>query len=165
MEDLEKIKLIVSEIDGVITDGTRPEDEMGHIFYKVYQTKDFSAINELKKSFKFVFLSDDNHINYNMCKRRNIPFYWGKNEKEKYLKLVEILRRYSCSPDETIYIGSKITDRKCCQLIPKSFCPADASTYLKKICWAEFTINGGKGVLSELLFLLNDVIKNGSNNV
>lgn len=163
MGELDKIKLIVSEIDGVITTGERPEDEMGHVFYKVYQTKDFSAINELKKNFKFVFLSDDNHINYNMCKRRNIPFYWGKNESEKYTKLVEILRRYSCTPDETIYIGSKITDRKCCQLIPKSFCPDDAGHYLKKICWAEFTINGGFGIMAELLFLLKDSVINGKN--
>jgi len=159
MEDLSNIKLIVSEIDGVITDGTYPEDEMGHVFYKVYQSRDFSAINELKKNFKLVFLSDDNRVNYNMCKRRNIPFYWGKNEKEKYDSLVEILRRYSCTPDETIYIGSKINDVKCCKMIPKSFCPDDAGNYLKKICWAEFTTSGGRGIMCELLFLLKDLIK------
>ena len=74
-------------------------------------------------------------------------------------KLVEILRRYGCTPDETIYIGSKINDRKCCQMIPKSFCPDDAGHYLKDICWAEFTIEGGRGIMSELLYLLT---KNGT---
>ena len=97
MDDLNDIKLIVSEIDGVMTDGSCPEDEMGHVYYKVYQSKDFSAINELKKNFKFVFLSDDNNVNYNMCRRRNIPFFWGKSEEEKYDKLIEVLRRYSCT--------------------------------------------------------------------
>ena len=154
MEDLNEIKLIVSEIDGVITDGTCPEDELGHILYKVYQSKDFSAINGLKKNFKFVFLSDDNHVNYNMCKRKNIPFFWARNEKEKYDKLGEILRRYSCTPDETIYIGSKISDVVCCQMIPKSFCPDDAGHYLKEICWAEFITKGGFGIMPELLYLL-----------
>ena len=158
MDDLKNIKLIVSEIDGVITDGTRAEDEMGHVLYKVYQSKDFSAINELKKNFKFVCLSDDNHINYNMCKRKNIPFFWARNEKEKYDKLVGILRRYSCTPDETIYIGSKISDVKCCGMIPKSFCPDDAGHYLKEICWAEFTTKGAEGIMPELLYLLT---KNG----
>ena len=43
------IKLVVSEIDGIITDGFRAEDEMGHVLYKRYQSKDFSAINEIKK--------------------------------------------------------------------------------------------------------------------
>lgn len=150
-------KIIISEIDGVITNGERPEDEMGHVLYKVYQSKDFSAINELKKSFKFVFLSDDNHINYNMCNRRNIAFYWGKNENEKFEKLGEILRRYSYTPDEAIYIGSKISDRRCCRTIPISFCPGDAGNYLKEICWAEFITEGGKGILVELLYLLKNI--------
>jgi 3-deoxy-D-manno-octulosonate 8-phosphate phosphatase (KDO 8-P phosphatase) len=160
MEELGRNKkIIISEIDGVITNGERPEDEMGHVLYKTYQSKDFSAINELKKNFKFVFLSDDNHINYNMCKRRNIPFYWGKNEGEKYDRLIEILRRYGCTPDETIYIGSKINDRKCCRIIPISFCPGDAGHYLKEICWAEFITQGGKGILVELLYLLRNTKK------
>lgn len=163
MDDLKNVKLIVSEIDGVITDGTYPEDEMGHVYYKVYQSKDFSAINELKKKFKFVFLSDDNNINYNMCKRRNIPFFWGRNEKEKYDKFVEILRRYSCTPDETVYVGSKISDVKCCQIVPTSFCPDDAGHYLKEVCWAEFTTKGGFGIFPELLFLLRNLAKNDEN--
>lgn len=159
MDEIRQIKLIVSEIDGVITDGAYPEDEIGNVLYKVYQSKDFAAINEIKKDYKFVFLSSDNRINYNMCKRRNIPFYWGKNEKEKYQKLIEIMHRYNCNPDEIVYIGSKINDRKCCQFIPKSFCPADAGTILHDICWAEFIKKGGKGIMVELLHLLETVLK------
>jgi 3-deoxy-D-manno-octulosonate 8-phosphate phosphatase KdsC-like HAD superfamily phosphatase len=150
------IKLVVSEIDGVITDGTQTEDEMGHVLYKGYQSKDFSAINEIKKNFKFVFLSDDQHINYNMCRRKNIPFFYGKNEHEKYDKLVEILRRYGCTPDETIYIASKVTDLKCVRLIPMSFCPSDAGEYLKEKCWAEFTVGGSQGIMAECLYLLKN---------
>ena len=150
------IKLIVSEIDGVITSGECPEDEMGHVLYKRYQSKDFAAINEIKKNYKFVFLSDDNNVNYNMCRRRNIPFYWGKNEHEKYEKLVEILRRYQCTPDEVIYIASKVSDQKCIQLIPKSFCTDDSGEYLKEKCWASFISAGGSGILCELLYLLKN---------
>ena len=156
-----EIKLIVSEIDGVITNGERAEDEMGHVLYKTYQSKDFSAISEIRKKFKFIFLSDDNHINYNMCRRRNIPFYWAKNEQEKYDRLIEILRRYSCTPDETIYIPSKINDQKCIQLIPKSICPDDVGKYLKEKCWASFIAKGGEGIMSELLYLLEFELKSG----
>jgi len=154
------IKLIVSEIDGVITDGTWAEDEIGNVLYKVYQSKDFDAINELKKDYKFVFLSEDNRVNYNMCKRRNIPFYWGRNEEEKYKNLVEILRRYSCTPDETVYIGSKISDRRCCRLVPKSLCPDDAGKFLKDICWASFIEKGAGGIITELVYLLKVELEN-----
>lgn len=150
------VKLIVSEIDGVITNGERAEDEIGHVLYKVYQSKDFPAINEIRKNCKFAFLSDDNHINYNMCKRRNIPFYWAKNEKEKVDHLGDIMRRYNCTPDETVYIGSKVSDVRCCQMIPKSLCPDDAGEYLKGKCWATFLAHGGQGIICELLYLLDN---------
>jgi len=151
----EGIKLIVSEIDGVITDGKCAEDEIGNVLYKVYNTKDFGAMNEIKKNFKFVFLSDDNRVNYNMCRRRNITFYWGRNEKEKYDRLVEILHRYSCTPDQTIYIGAKMSDKRCLRMIPKSLCPDDVGEYLKNICFANFIKKGGEGILIELNDLLN----------
>ena len=154
MNEIRQIKLIVSEIDGVITDGAYPEDEIGNVLYKVYQSKDFAAINEIKKDYKFVFLSSDNRINYNMCRRKNLPFYWGKNTEEKYNKFIEILRRYNCTPDEVVFIASKLSDIKCCQLIPKSLCPADAGEYLISKCWTEFKTDGGKGIFVELLYLL-----------
>lgn len=153
----EKIKLIISEIDGIITDGKYAEDEIGNVIYKVYQSKDFAALNKLKKNYKFVFLSDDNRINYNMCRRKNIPFYWGKNEGEKYERTVEILHRYSVTPDESVYLASKVNDKQCIRLIPKSLCPADAGSYIKELCWAEFIVDGGEGVIVELLHLLKNV--------
>jgi len=152
------IKLIISEIDGVLTDGTYAEDEIGNTLYKVFNQKDWSAINEIKKYYKVVFLCDDNKINYNMCQRRNLPFYWGKGENGKYTLLSEILRRYSATPDETIYIGSKISDRKCMQMIPYSMYPDDAAYYLNKIAWAPFITCGGKGIFMELLDLLQENI-------
>lgn len=153
-------RLIISEIDGVISDGTHAEDEIGNVLYKIYNSKDFDAINELRKYFKFVFLSSDNRINYNMCKRKNIAFYWAKNEREKLERLGEIMRRYSVTPDETVYVGSKISDRKCLQVIPNSLCPEDAGKLIKDICFAYFTTEGGKGICVELLDLLQDRIKN-----
>jgi len=153
-------KLIVSEIDGILSNGDITIDEIGNVLYKTFNSRDFEAINELKKYFTVVFLSSDNRINYNMCRRNNIPFYWGKNEAEKYNKLVEILRRYNVTPDEAVYIASMISDRKCIQLIPESLCPDDAGEYLKNICFASFIKNSGVGIFVELLSLLQDRIKN-----
>jgi len=158
---MESIKLIVSEVDGVLTDGTYAEDEIGHVLYKKFNSKDFAAIKRLRSDgYTVVFLSEDNNISYNMFRRKNIPFYWAKNHKEKYEKLVEILRRYNCTPDNVIYISSKVSDEKCINLIPKSLCPDDAGLYLKSICWAEFTTGGGKGIMPELFYLLRNLHKN-----
>lgn len=157
------IKLIVSEIDGVLTNGSYAEDEIGNVLYKFFNQKDFAAINELKKYYKIVFLCDDNRINYSFCQRKNIPFYWGKGEKGKHTTLLEILRRYSVTPDEIIYIGSKISDRRCMQTIPCSMCPEESGKYLASIAWTTFTTAGGDGVFVELLDLLQYDIKNMEN--
>ena len=157
-------RLIVSEIDGVLSNGDITIDEIGNVLNKTFNSKDFEAINELKKYFTIVFLSSDNRINYNFCRRKNYPFYWAKNEEEKYNKLIEILRRYSYTPDETIYLASMVSDRKCIRLIPESLCPGDAGEYLKNICFASFIKNSGRGVFLELLYLLKDRIKNIRNS-
>lgn len=160
MEIFERsIKLIISEIDGVLTDGTFAEDEIGNTLYKQFNQKDFSAINGLKKYYKVVFLSDDNKINYNICQRKNLPFYWGKGADGKFKALSEILRRYDCTPDDAIYIGAKLSDKKCLQTIPYSMCPDDAGIYLKMMVWAPFLTVGGAGVFVELFDMLQSNIK------
>ena len=157
------IKLIVSEIDGVLTNGMYTEDEIGNVLYKTFNQKDFAAINELKKHYKVAFLCDDNRINYNLCRRKQLPFYWAVG-KSKSKILADILRRYVATPDNTIYIGSKISDKKCLQVVPHSMCPDDAGDYLKSIAWAPFITEGGKGIFIELLDLLQYNIKMIKNN-
>ena len=57
------IKLIVSEIDGVITSGVSQIDNVGITLFKDFYLGDFEAINKLKSTFQFVFLSADNNVN------------------------------------------------------------------------------------------------------
>jgi len=153
--NIQNVKLIVSEIDGVITNSHFTEDELGNVLYKTFNYKDFDAINHIKSlNYKFVFLSDDNKINYNMCRRRHIPFYWAKTADEKVTKLGELSRRYGATPDQVIYIPSKLSDEKCVQMIAKTICPIDVVGFIRNKCESEFTKCGGEGVLSDLLDLL-----------
>ena len=117
------IKLVVSEVDGIITDGTQPVDELGITVFKSFYTGDFEAINEIKKTCPFVFLSSDNYISYNLMRKKNIPFYFAR--KDKRSKLLEIMRRYNVTADETLYIGSKLSDIPCMNMVPTSVCTND----------------------------------------
>lgn len=117
---MDNIKLVVSEIDGVITDGRQPIDELGNTSFKNFFTADFEAINKIKTKCPFVFISSDNSVSYNLCRNKNIPFYWAPKDKRQVL--LEILRRYNITADNTLYIGSKLSDIPCMQLIPNSFC-------------------------------------------
>lgn len=139
---MNKIKLIVSEIDGVITDGIQPVDELGNTIFKNIYTPDLEAINKLKAMCPFVFLSSDNSVSYNFCRKKNIPFYWAKNNKRS--TLLEILRKYNVTAEEVLYIGSKLSDVECMKMIPISFSTNQSFDF--KL----FDTQPGKGILTEL---------------
>ena len=83
-----KIKLLILDIDGVLTDGTKIYDINHKTIYKKFQDKDFTAIKRLKAAgIKVIFLSGDNW-NKGLAKKRVIDFYLSRGlyaDKEKYL--------------------------------------------------------------------------------
>ena len=92
------IRLVILDIDGVLTDGKKYYGLDGMPFAKTYCDKDFTAIKRLKGSgVQVCFLSGDEKVNLPMAKNRNIPFYSarGKNKaefvKKKFLKMSERL--------------------------------------------------------------------------
>jgi len=147
--DLKNIKLIISEMDGIITEGLITSDELGNTLFKEYCFKDFEAINEIKKYFKFVFIAKDNAINYNLCKRKNIPYFWAKNKEKEKILVEEILPRYDAWLENTIYIGSSFSDEKAMALSKYSVCTYDAPYSIKKIAGVVLSTPGGCGVLSD----------------
>ena len=143
---MDSIKLIVSEIDGIVTEGLTPIDELGNIPYKIFNEGDFEAINELKKHCTFVFMSSDQRINYHLCRRRNIPFFWAKKDKLK--TLTEIMMRYNVSADQTLYIGSKISDMRCIQMVPTSF--VSNNSPLAGLYGTKLHVKCGEGVITSI---------------
>ena len=144
---MENIKLIVSEVDGILTDGTVPIDELGYTSNKSFFVGDFEEINQLKKKVDVVFISSDNQISYHLFRRKNIPFYWAK--KDKFGTLLDVLRKYSVTAEEVVFIGAFLSDVKCATMVPNSFCPLGSNIKLSNIC-TSLSVPSGKGVLTDL---------------
>lgn len=154
---LEDIKLIVSEVDGIITEGLVSYDELQNVPFKTFYMKDFEAINEIRKTIPFVFLSSDNSITYNLMRNKNIPFFWAPKDKKD--KLLEIMKRYKVySAEEVLFIGSTYSDLECVKMIPLSLCPTDAVTEVKLIASTVLASISGMGVLTEVHDLLKGEI-------
>jgi 3-deoxy-D-manno-octulosonate 8-phosphate phosphatase (KDO 8-P phosphatase) len=156
MEGLKDIKIIVSEIEGIMTQGWVPIDELGNNPFKLFYYRDFEAINMLKPHFKVVFISSDNKINYNLLRNRNIPFYYEPKDKKQ--ALLAALKRYSVTPDKAMYIGSSYSDIGCMRLVPFSVCPEDAVSDIKNISATVLPIYGGDGVFCSVYDLLKPEI-------
>lgn len=117
-ELLRKVRIVVSEIDGVITDGKVNIIETGLQIQKNFSIKDLEIINKIKKTHRFAFMSSNNSINYTLCAHRNIPFFWA--ETNKVATLNKILQRYGFSVDNVLYVGANPTDLEVVKYVPLS---------------------------------------------
>ena len=153
----DNIKVIVSAVDGIITEGLSPIDELGNTLFKNYYMKDFEAVNELKKIYKFVFISKDLAINYSLFRRKSIPFYYAPQNKKE--KLVEIIRKYGITPENVMYIGCSYSDIESMNLAEISFCTEDSPDSVKSVADYVFHCYGGAGALCELYELLKRSIR------
>lgn len=152
-----KIQIIVSEVDGIITDGYTTVTESGMPLFKFFCLKDFEAINQIKRHFKFIFLSADNYINHNLMRSKNVAFYWAKTDKQK--KLLEIIKRYEIKPENILYIGATYSDVECMRVVPFSICTNDAVSDVKEIAYDVLPIAAGEGVLCSVYNMLKSEIK------
>jgi len=153
--NFDDILLIVSEIDGVITDGVCPIDYMNHTIFKSYYDKDFEIINELKQFFTFVFLADDQAVSYNVMRNRNIPTYFTSSKESKLSVLTnKIMPKYNMTPNNLLYIGNKLSDIPCMNLAEISLTPNDTFLRLRNIADSYLSTSPGKGVLCEVYELL-----------
>jgi len=153
--DLSNIKLVVSEVDGIITEHLVGYGELNTVMFKQFYTKDFEAINLIKKQgWRFAFLSSDASISLSLCKKRNIPFYHA--ERNKKTVLINLLKRFNLTPDNILYIGNSYSDTECTQLAGVSMCPEDAVPQVKNLSDRVIPVYSGTGVLCYVYELLNE---------
>ena len=85
------IKLLILDIDGVMTDGTKLYGLDGLTMGKRYCDRDFTSIKQFKAAgVQVCFLSGDDKVNEQMAKNRKTDFYYSRGrEKTDYLSEFE----------------------------------------------------------------------------
>lgn len=152
------IKLIVLDIDGVMTDGSKTYGIDGSVIAKTYNDKDFTAIKRFKASgVPVCFLSGDNRINEKMAANRNIDFYYSRGiDKASFVEQFTV--KYGAPASEILYIGDDIFDLSLLQVVGYPYCTADSPTIVKNAC-SECGIvprKGGENVIAALYDILLD---------
>ena len=145
-----KIKLVITDVDGVLTDGGMYYSEKGEIMKK-FNTKDGMAVELLhKNSIKTVFLTKENSkITKSRAKKVKADgVYVNIKDKEKYLS--QICKKFAAKPNEILYIGDDINDIGIIKKSGFSSCPNNAIHDVKKIVDHICKTNGGEGVLREI---------------
>ncbi len=151
-----KIKIVIFDVDGVMTDGSLTFDEDGKE-YKTYNAKDGQGIVMLNKAgFKTAIITARETLT--VTHRFNIlgmhKLYQGQKNKEKALE--EILKEYGFEPHEAAYMGDDLPDICVLKKIGFPSCPNDAVKEVKEISKFISSKNGGSGAIRELCdFLLS----------
>ena len=152
-----KIKLLILDVDGVLTDGTKVYTENHTPVHKRFRCKDFTAIKRfVAAGVKVIMLSGDNW-NADMARQRNIPFYCTRGsdlslDKSVYLSHLE--QQYDVKRENMAFVGDDFFDLSMFKTLFWTFAPADAPRIIKQNCLYLLKSRGGEGVVQELYDLL-----------
>ena len=152
-----KIKLFLTDVDGVLTDGGMYYSENGDEMKK-FNTRDGMAIQLLRNAGikTGIITSENTKIVANRAKKIGIDYlYQGKIDGGKLAAALEICEKEKISLDEVAYVGDDINCHELLSNVGYAFCPADAIKEIKNINGIIILqTNGGNGVIREVADML-----------
>lgn len=149
-----EIKMLICDIDGVMTDGGMYYTEAGDDFKK-FNAKDGLAMRRLKKSGVNTGIISHG-FSTNLILRRAERLFIEHVEVSLVPK-IETLKKWcdalKISPANICFIGDDINDEEIIKAVGFSCCPADAVDAVKNIVNVVLTKKGGEGCVRELIDL------------
>lgn len=156
-----KIKLLVMDVDGTLTDGKINCAANGELF-KSFSVKDGFAIAHILPKHKIIpviITGRTSEIVKTRAKEINIvELHQGIDDKLAVLS--EVVKKYNCELQNVAYIGDDINDLECMKKCGLSACPSDAVNEVKAISDFVSTFSGGNGAAREFI----DWLVRGANN-
>lgn len=146
------IKLLVLDVDGVMTDGGMYYSDNNQ--YKKFNTKDGLAIKKITSStdINVAFLSSGSDLKLvqERAKTLNVDMvYVGYENKEKILQ--KWLNELKITYEEVAYIGDDVNDYGAMKLCGLKVCPQDAVEEIKNISDIVLKNIGGHGCVREFI--------------
>ena len=148
------IKMLVFDIDGVVSDGKRYADGK-ELEIKTLQLKDLDAIGLFAETgYKLGCISgEDTEFSKQFLKMKALD-YIRLGCKDKKAALQEFMDRYHMETTEVCYIGDGKYDIPALKLAGLAVCPNDAIQEVKDIADIVLKRKGGEGCLAECYSIL-----------
>ena len=150
------IKLIILDVDGVMTDGVKYYDKEGVVKLKTFCDKDWTAIKRFRAiGVNVVFLTGDPY-NISILENRNLHAIANRgtgfhSDKKNYLN--DILKEYNCTEKDTAYIGDDLFDIGIMKGVKYPICMLDSPRIVKQMARV-LPVNGGENVVMTLFDIL-----------
>ena len=155
-----RIKLLVMDVDGTLTDGKINMGPDGELF-KAFNIKDGYAINEMLPAHDIVpaiITGRTSQIVENRARELHITeLHQGKHDKLDTLK--KIMEKYGCHKENVAYIGDDILDIVCMNECALVGCPVDACHQVLDIAHFIAPNRGGDGAVRDFIEYIIDYNK------
>lgn len=153
-DKISKIKIVLTDIDGVLTDGGLYYTDEGLVMKRFFVKDGMGAILLKENGLEVGILSSDkSEIASVRGKRLNLELvYYGVKDKRQVLDEICFLRNVKM--ENLAFIGDDVNDVEALKAVGLSACPKDAiediSSIVDYVCQKE----GGKGAFRELADLI-----------
>ena len=151
---IKKIKLIATDVDGVLTDGGMYYSSKGDVLKK-FHARDGMAVSILKKNTipTVIITKERNQIVKKWSSKMNIDkLFDGVKNKEKVVS--KLCKSYGLSENNIAYIGDDVNDLEILKKTGFAATPKDGNLEVKKIVDYICKNRGGEGVLREICDLI-----------
>ncbi|MEP0860679.1 MAG: HAD-IIIA family hydrolase [Ignavibacterium sp.] len=151
----EKIKLIITDVDGVLTDTGIYYSPTGEAL-KRYSIRDGMGVERLRKyaDIETIIITGENSgtVKSRAEKLKITQVYLGVKDKEALLE--EIKKKNQLSSENIAYIGDDSNDYDIMKLVGFTATPADGMSFIKEISDYVCEAKGGYGAFREFAELI-----------
>lgn len=154
--NIPKIKMLLSDCDGCLTDGGMYYSESGDEIKK-FNTRDGMGFAILRQHgiLTGIITGEDVELNKRRAKKLKLDII-ESGCKNKLETLKRICVDYNINMSNVCYIGDDINDIDVLKEVGYGCCPANATSSVKKVVNYVAKTKGGDGVLREVVDLLHD---------
>ena len=149
--DFRKIKLLIFDVDGTLTDGSYSYNADGTTG-KFFNIRDHHWLKlAARAGLKTALLTGRNDPNNKKFADEVMisDVVFSKSKVESY---EELLAKYNLSPEETLYAGDDVIDMPVLRRAGIAVVPADAVSILDEVSPWRTHAKGGRGVAQEVIF-------------
>ena len=161
-EKLSNIKLLVLDVDGVMTDGGMYFDAEGNQSKRFYSRDGHAIIHLTKNNFQVAIISSGFEGGAVMARAKLLGIQHASvNRIPKIERLNKLLEELKLEPSNVAMIGDDVNDLEVMKIIGFSAAPADAVERVKEVADLILSKKGGEGCVREFIdhYLLNKTIE------
>ena len=154
LRKLKRIRIVILDVDGVLTDGSIIYDAEGMEYKRFHVHDGFGIFRGHEKGLKFAIISGrDSKVTTIRARRLKITeVYQGSEDKVSAFR--RIIKKYNLAADEVCFIGDDEFDLPLLRLVGVSAAPADALAKVRREVHFVSAKRGGRGAVREIIDMI-----------